>query len=394
MPETLAYVTPRLIRWARGRYGLTPDKAAERIKTRSITAERLVDWENNRGHPTFPQAVRIAKKLHIPLGFLFLSEPPSLEVPIPDLRTVSGEPLSEPSPEFLDVLYDALRKQEWFRDYQQANEADPLPFIGTFSLATSPTALAADMGKYLRLDNQLRQSSYSWETFLRRLIRNAEAVGILVLRAGIVGMNTRRKLDVGEFRGFALSDDLAPLVFVNGEDAIGAQVFTLAHEMVHLWLGRSGISNPKTDAPPGDQPNAVERFSDKVAVELLVPRSDFDLRWRDSQDAQTNVAALAKFYRVSGVTVLRRALETERITREQFQQTYRDITAVGKSPKGDGGNSFYNLRVRNSTTLTRAIVSAVASGQVSEPEAASLLNVRVKTLIPLRDHLLETGALR
>lgn len=393
MSQTLAYVTPQLIRWARRRYDLTPDAAARAINVRSITAVRLRAWENDEGHPSFAQARKIAEKLHVPFGFLFLSSPPSLTIPIPDLRTVSGEPLGEPSPEFVDLTYDVLRKQQWFREYQEANDAEPVAFIGRFALGAEPKIVAADMAATLGINNDMRQGAYSWESFLRGLTRKAEAAGVLVLRSGVVGMNNFRKLRVKEFRGFAISDNLAPLVFINGQDAKSAQIFTLAHELAHLWIGTTGISNPRQDTVPGDQVNNIDRACDKIAVQLLVPEEDFKLRWEDIQDIATNADNLAEQYRVSAITVLRRALETKRITRDEFVDTYRQLVREARPPSGPGGNFLYNLRARNSTTLTATLISAAAAGQISELEAAGLLNIRVKTLSSVRDHLLDTGVL-
>jgi Zn-dependent peptidase ImmA (M78 family) len=69
--------------------------------------------------------------------------------------------------------------------------------------------------------------------------------------------NNTRKLDPEEFRGFVLSDRYAPLIFVNGADFKSAQMFTLAHELAHLWLGRDGVFDLQ-DLQPGN--SDVERF--------------------------------------------------------------------------------------------------------------------------------------
>lgn len=388
MPQTPAYVTPKLIEWARRRYNLTPEAAAKRINVRSITADRLRAWEKNEGHPSLPQAREIAGKLYVPFGVLFLSSPPSIELPLPDLRTVSGEPIGEPSPEFIDLLHDVLRKRDWIRDYRTLSEAEVLPFVGRFRLTADPAKVAADVAETLKIDDEMRRQAGSWEGFLREFTARSEQAGVIVLRSGVVGMNNRRKLDVEEFRGFAISDDLAPVVFINGGDAKGAMIFTLAHELAHIWLGQSGISNPNDTVPPGEQVNSVDRLCDKIAVELLVPNDDFAIRWDISHSIFENAQALASHYRVSAITVLRRALETEVINAAEFREAYAEIKAESRPPAGDGGNFHYNLLARNSASLTTALIVAAETGLMSQHDAASLLNVRVKTLGSVRDHLL------
>src|SRR5690606_23963375 len=103
------------------------------------------------------------------------------------------------------------------------------------------------------------------------MIAHIEERGILVMRNGVVGNNTHRPLSVEEFRGFAIADEFAPLIFINGADYLSAQMFTLAHELVHVFVNASGISNLQDTYSSN---NAIERFCNQVAAELLVPEAE------------------------------------------------------------------------------------------------------------------------
>lgn len=392
MPRTTqALVTHKVLKWARQRRDITEAAVAKRLGT---SPDRVRSWEAETGeaHPTLRQAQNIAGILNIPLGYLFLSEPPSLTTDLPDLRTVSGEPVRNPSPEFLDHLYDVLRKQSWYREYQESQYVtEPLHFVGRFSVDDTPDVIARDITEVLGIDDEMRRRAPNWETFLTAFVRKAEAAGVLVFRSGIVESNTHRPLSVQEFRGFAITDDLAPLVFINARDAKVAQIFTLAHELVHLWIGESGVSNPNYAVRAKEQVNHVDRLCDKVAAEVLVPKADFLNRWDDTVEIADNLRSLAAHYRVSRFVVLRRAYETELIMSAEFQSFYDEFITDYHEPAGEGGN-FYNLFLaRNSSTLTYALLTAATEGKIARLDAARLLNVRVETIEKARDQLLGTG---
>jgi len=389
MPD--AFVTRRVLRWARLRRNITEAAVAKRLGT-SVDNVRSWESEGSDNYPTIRQAQNIAGMLNIPLGYLFLSEPPSLTTELPDLRTVSGEPVRDPSPEFLDALYDVLRKRDWYREYLESRYVvEPVPFIGRFTVEDAPELIARDIVAVLGIDDDMRRRSANWESFLTAFVRKTEAAGILVFRSGIVEANTHRSLSVKEFRGFAITDDLAPLIFINAKDAKVAQIFTLAHELAHLWIGESGVSNPNYALRPEDQVNHVDRLSDKVAAEVLVPKADFLMRWDQTRTSTSNLQNLAAHYRVSRFVVLRRAYEADRITYTEFQQFYDEFITDYHEPTGEGGN-FYNLFLaRNGATLTHALITAAVEGQIARLDAARLLNVRVETIEKARRELFGVG---
>lgn len=391
MPTTTidAYITPTLITWARERSNYNIQSLSEKIK---VKPEKLSAWEKGLEYPTFRQAEDLANKLRIPFGFLFLSNPPEERLPLPDLRTKDGEPPIKPSPDFLDVLYDALRKQQWYHDYLRENEAIPVPFIGRFTSDTSASIIAEDIRRTLGITNELRKKSKTWEGFLTELIHIAENARIVVFRSGVINGNNYRKLNTNEFKGFAISDELAPLVFINEADYKTAQIFTLAHEFAHLWIGKSGISNPEYRGRASAQNNAIERVCDSIAAEILVPGEEFLLRWLDYKKTPIDNALqeLAAHYRVSAFVILRRLYELDKITTKTFQGKYNDLLQKTTTKKpSDRGNFYTTLFARNSAVLTSVLVTAANEGRVSPREAAKLLNVRINTLSGIESELLK-----
>lgn len=383
--DNRAYINPALLTWARQRAGLSQEQAA---KGAGVAEVKLAAWEKGESRPTLRQAERLAQKFYVPFGYLFLSAAPQIDLELPDLRTVPGQPPGVPSPEFQDVLNDAWRKQEWFKEYRLEEGAAPLPFVGRYSLADSLQSVAADLEATLQISQKIRPAADKWETFLQSLMERAEQIGVLVLRNSIVGNNAHRPLEVAEFRGFVISDSLAPLIFLNGSDARAAQTFTLMHELAHLWVAESGVSNPEYGRGAPEQSNPVERFCDRVAAEALTPEQDFRAGWQRSLPLEKNIQELARHFKVGSIVILRRAYGLGEISREEFLDYYAD-RQQGVKKSGGGGDSRRNVLTRNSPTFTKALVDAVLSGRTTEREAARLLNLKVPSFDNLVSWLVE-----
>jgi len=383
---TEAYVTKELITWARERAKLTVEQVATGL---GVRPDKVIAWEGGRAHPTLRQAEGMAQRLHVPFGYLFLSSPPKEEMPLPDLRTIANRPITDPSPELIEVTQDALRKQDWYREYRVAEGAEPLPFVGRYSVDGGADQIADNMRRTLAVNDDLRHMARNWEEFLTLLARNAEGAGVLILRSGVVGNNTRRPLDVREFRGFALSDSVAPIVFINAQDSKAAQIFTLTHELAHIWIGQSGVSNPDYRMRARQQASPIDRFCDQVAAEVLVPIGDFTDRWSGQEDIDSNLWRLARRYRVSELVILRRAFEIGIVDEWEYEQHFNPL-AVRKGG-GEGGSHYRNVLVRNSRTFTLSLLAAATGGRVSYRDSATLLNVNMASVPALYDNLIAIG---
>lgn len=353
--------------WAAERAGGTLHSFAESIAKRAKDRERIVE-----GRLTIPQAEKLAKKARIPFGFLFLSEPPEIERPkIPDLRQVQdAAPLSD---DFYETLEDVLAKQQWFNEYLTEAGASEVPFVGRFSGKDGDAdAIAEDMRRELGLSDEDRRKSADAAAYFSTLSAKAEARGVLVFKSGYVKANTRRPLSEKEFRGFAIAHKLVPLVFINGRDAEVAAVFTLIHELAHIWAGVTGVS----DITPSKFGNPIERLCNRVASNVLVPDDAFVSRW----DGPEDIEKLARFFRVSKLVIARRALD-HRLVDQAF---YDEVAANSQRNKSSGKpTALVTIPIRNSKKFTKAIVASAMSGQTLLRDAASLLNVKPDTVVTL-----------
>jgi Zn-dependent peptidase ImmA (M78 family) len=237
------------------------------------------------------------------------------------------------------------------------------------------------MRKALGFDLDERRQFPTWTEALRHFISQCDDLGVLVMVSGVVGNNNHRKLDPQEFRGFALSEGLAPLIFLNGSDTKAAQMFTLAHELAHLWLGESAL----TDAAPASIPTQrIESWCNRVAAELLVPLAVLRQESR-AQDAVSEVARLARRFKVSSLVVLRRLLDAGRLSRDDFHGAYEaELGRLQARPKGSGGDFYLTQTARLSRRFSTALVGSTLEGRTLYRDAFRMLGIaRESTFLEL-----------
>ncbi|MEX2376180.1 MAG: XRE family transcriptional regulator [Dehalococcoidia bacterium] len=386
---TEAFINGDILIWARERANVSSDALA---KSLHVSTDELAQWELGAKRPSFRKAQDAAARLKVPFGYLFLSKRPEDRLQLPDLRTPNDEMPEQASVELLDIVEDAQRKQAWYREYRSATDAEPLSFVGRFAGSdATPNEIAHDIRTTLGIDTDFRREAKSWADFLLRLTRRLEETGILVFRAGQVGSNTRRLLDPKEFKGFVISDPMAPVILVNARDWKASQVFTIGHELGHMWVGESGVSNPDLSVPDPSPGNTTERRCNQIAAEVLVPGDDLATRWDATKSVAGNVSALAAWYRVSELVVLRRAHDRSVVSATQYREDYKrqwqewqerasgDQTDDDDEHKKTGGNFWNSFFARNSTRFTFDLVDSVAGGYTSVSEAASLLGLKRTT---------------
>jgi Zn-dependent peptidase ImmA (M78 family) len=271
------------------------------------------------------------------------------------------------------------RRQAWMREYLIEEGQEPLPFVASVQVTDPPEETAARMRETLGLQQGWAQLSGTWTDALRQFRHRIEAAGILIVINGIVGNNTRRKLSVREFRGLALSDPYAPLIFVNGADARSAQMFTMAHEAAHLWLGSDGVANLEM-LEPSEAP--AERHCNAAAAELLVPAADLRACWSEAKAAEAPYQFLARRFKVSPIVAARRAADLELISRSSYFTFYRAYEADERrsSSSKERGGSFWNSQnVRIGERFGTAVARATKEGRLLYRDAYRLTGLRGDT---------------
>ena len=363
---------PEVLLWARERAGITRDDLARKMQ---VKIARVAEWEET-GSISIAQADRLAARTHTPLGFLYLSKPPEEGLPIPDFRASRADATHrDPSVDLLETVYSMQQRQAWMHEDLISSGADPLSFVGEFNLQSGPSEVADGMRRALGVSRGWARTLPSWIAALRFLRDRLDASRILVVFNGIVGNSTRRKLNRDEFQGFALVNEYAPLIFINNTDFIAAKMFTLAHELAHICVGESGVSDFKQMRP---SPHLVERFCDKAAAEFLVPELSLRQLWQRLSITDNIYQAVARYFKVSEIVAARRLLDLELIERDSFFAFYEERKQQGWTPpSSDDGGDFWNTqRWRIGPQFAAAIVRATREGRVTYREAQSLTGLR------------------
>lgn len=354
-----------VLRWVVDRSGLPIGTLRQRFP-------KIQEWQTGESQPTLRQLESLAKATLTPLGFFFLPSPPEERLPIPHFRTLDGGTPSRPSPELLHTVQTMQRRQAWMREFMTEQGQDRVPFVGSARPNEVPHVVANRIRHTLGFEEGWAAQQPTWTDALGVLRDAMEAAGILVVVNGVVGNNTHRKLDPNEFRGFVLVDEYAPLVFVNGADGKAAQMFTLAHELAHVWFGSSAAFDLR-ELRAADDP--TEQACNRVAAECLVPERELRQAWPSVRREPEPFQAIARHFKVSAIVAARRALDLGLIGRAEFiefYEAYQEDERRAAAQQPEGGNFYATQNSRVGRRFAQAVARAVKEGQLLYSEAFRL----------------------
>jgi len=382
-----AYITPKVLKWARETAKMSEIDAATKV---SVKVEKIAEWENGESQPTVNQAIKLAKSYQRPFAILFLPEPPNDFHPLQDFR-ISGS--KELSTAVTFIIREIQKKQSWIRIENQENEEPVIPFVGKFSVKDSPKFVAQDILDTLKIN----PTDYGDDKPLKKWIDQAEANGIFISRTSFI--HSRLKIDKEELQGFAIADPYAPFIFINSGDWGAPQLFTLVHELAHIWIAQTGISN-SVDIEVRGKLHPVELFCNEVAANALMPEDSIKRISTKSFSESHQIFRIAKELGVSSFALIYRALRLELIPIKQYKILKNEATnqfkeflakeeiKKAKQKNNAGGPSPYLMKLnRNSRLFTQIVLDGFKGGRIEPNLASNLLSTKSNKFHKLEERI-------
>ena len=373
-----ANITPEVLKWARETAKMTQDVAAQKI---NVKTEKIIEWENGESKPTINQAMNLANKYQRPFAIFFLPEPPTDFQPLQDFRKKDSLELTTGT---VFIIREIQKKQAWISETIQESEGEELSFVGKYSIKDNPTKVAKDILQTLSIE----PPNYGDSTPLKKWIEKSEANGIFISRASFI--HSHLKINKDEVQGFAIADKYAPFVFINSADFPAPQLFTLVHELAHIWTAQTGMSNYiEPEIKDRSKYHPVELFCNSVAANALMPDNVIAALPENTFNSSKNLFTVAKILGVSSFALLYRALKMNIISQTNYNslkkesdKNYKEFLIrhalqKEKQKKREGGPSPYLMRLnRNSRLFTQIVLDRYNGGNIPPTLASSLLNVQ------------------
>lgn len=386
-----AYITPKVLKWARESARMTEEIAAAKV---SVSIEKLKEWEEGTNQPTIKQAQTLAKAYKRPFALFFLPDVPRDFQPLQDFRKTGSKNLTTSS---IFIIREIQQKQAWISDTYSENQEDTLAFVGRFSIKDNPEVVAKDILDTLGIN----PASYTSENPIKEWIDAAETKGIFVSRTSFI--HSRLKLDSEELQGFAIADQYAPFIFVNSDDWNAPQLFTLVHELAHIWIAETGISNEvEPEIKQKDKFHPIELFCNEVAANALIPKEIILGLNSNSFKTSKDVFKVAKQLGVSSFALLVRAFNLNIIPLATYQELKKQADfdyaeflkreaekkLKQKDKEKSGGPNYFLLQLnRNSRLFTQTVLDAFRGGIIEPTLASNLLNVQVNKFPKLESQI-------
>ncbi|MCM1160129.1 MAG: ImmA/IrrE family metallo-endopeptidase [Roseburia sp.] len=382
MPTVNVNIRPEIINWA------LSQTQEERLGDKLMN--NITKWLDGTKKPTFNQIEDFSKKANIPLGYFFLQTPPVEQIDLLEYRTVDSIQSANPSRNLIDTIHEMENIQEWMKTYRQDLGFDKLSIVGSMKRIHKIDIIVDRIRRDLELDDAWYERNKDAREAFNYIRTQLEVCGVVVMMSGIVGKNTHRALDVDEFRAFAMVDDWAPLIFINTADSNGARLFSLLHEVAHIWLGRNDLFNDRQSQISGV--SDIEMICNAVAGELIVPKNVFLNKWdMYDMDIFEKITELARYFRCGETIIARKAIDCKKIGQSIYNQVAKtaieNYKQMKENEQTDGGNYYNTMGSRLDGCFIRALCESINMGRTTYTEAYRLTNTSRKTFSEVAQRL-------
>ncbi len=377
------------MKWARKTSKITLEKAAKTI-SKTCKPEKIKEWESPecKDFPTVKQVEKLARLYRRPADVFYLPYIPKDFPALKDFRRNKEEGLNTA---LIFMMREVQEKQEWLSDFLKRSREKKLDFVGKYNIKSPVDVVAADIRKTLGIkpnDGKDKPLKY-WTT-------KAENKRIYISLTS--NYHTRLKLDSDIFKGFVIADKFAPFIFLNSEDWDHGQLLTLAHELAHIWIGVSGISN-ETDFNVSSQQgiHPVEKFCNEVAIKVLMPEEEISSYIpKTGEITLKHIAKASRRIGLSNNAILHRALQLEFIRDDSFRSLRKEadnawkefLDKEARKPKSSGGPNYYVMQLRRSSkSFANIVMDFYKSGKVNGPDASRLLKVKEANFVKFEKYI-------
>ena len=388
MKRQKALVTPSVIKWAREKASYSIDIAAKKIK---VDANELKKWENGEKQPSLAKARKMSEVYRRPLASFYLPEPPKDFSLLRDFRTVAGKSLTYSTP-LVFLMRQMQERQAWLSQYLKEQGYEQLSFIGSGSVQSSEQIMSKNIIKIIwdstEQYSQVLLDTRNSESLLDKWILQCESKGIFISRAS--NLNSHNIIPIEEARGFVISDKYAPFIFINSKDSKNAQLFTLLHELAHLWLDVSGIPDHFSNSYQTGKSD-IEFFCNQTAAEILMPKEKINIFSEVKKFTQEELKKFIKEnygnFKVSRLAFLVRLKNFKMVSSKVFQSLWKEYIKEHKEYEykkqmkmkaSPGGPPPNVLKIyANGESFTRVVFYSYKEGVLSGREASNLLDMKL-----------------
>lgn len=390
MATIKALVKPTLLAWTRARAKVS---VADAAKAAGVTPDRIEAWESESidQAPTLSQLRALAGKYHFPLAVFYLPEPPADFAPLRDFRRLPDAADEAISPNLAYHIRTAFERREVALDLYDDLRATPESFPVRASLKDDPEKVGEAVRAFFGVEDEDQRRAGRQDRAFDFWRRRIEEHDILVF----VVSGPAYSVALSQMRGFAIARPDLPVIVINGRDySQGGKAFTLLHELAHIVLGESAISNGTgEELGASAEERRIERFCDAVAAAALMPRrlvlsvpeasSPGEREWTDTelQEIARGIGVSREALLIRFVSLKRATWDFYRTQRERFQLEYQQAAeerASREAKKPVAIKRSILLMSWNGRSFTRLVLRSYYDRRITLNDVSSYLGAKVK----------------